>query len=434
MEPDRGPATALVEPGVMMDKIVVNGGARLSGEVEIGGSKNAALPIMAATLLTPGVFHLTNVPSLVDVRTMGHVMRVLGCQVVHHDHSLTIDTTNCSYHEAPYELVKTMRASVCVLGPVLARQKKARVSLPGGCAWGPRPVDFHIRAMRALGADVEIEHGYIVATAEKLRGAVIHFDTPSVGATENAMMAAVLAEGTTTIENAAREPEITALADFLNAMGAKISGVGSGTLVIDGVRELHAVDFHVIPDRIEAGTFMVASAITGGDVLLKGVIRQHCSAVISKLVEAGAEITDEADGLRVRGPARAKSVNVTTAPYPGFATDMQAQMMALMCVADGTSVITETIYADRFSHVPELRRLGADISLDQNVAVVIGLRKLSGAKVMATDLRASAALILAGLVAEGETEVSRVYHIDRGYEAIERKLGALGANVTRVKD
>jgi UDP-N-acetylglucosamine 1-carboxyvinyltransferase len=414
-----------------MDKIVVTGGARLSGEVEIGGSKNAALPIMAATLLIPGTFKLMNVPSLVDVRTMGHVLRVLGCQVTHHDHSLTVDTTNCRYHEAPYELVKTMRASVCVLGPVLARQKRARVSLPGGCAWGPRPVDFHIRAMKALGADVEIEHGYIVAEAERLKGAVIHFDTPSVGATENAMMAAVLAEGTTTIENAAREPEVTALAAFLNAMGAKISGKGSGTMTIEGVDELRAVEHRIIPDRIEAGTFMAASAITGGDVLLKGVIREHCTAVISKLVEAGVEIADEAGGLRVRGPVRAHSVNVTTAPYPGFATDMQAQMMALMCVADGTSVITETIYADRFSHVPELRRLGADISLDHNVAVVTGLGKLSGAKVMATDLRASAALILAGLVAEGETDVSRVYHIDRGYEKIERKLAQLGATIRR---
>jgi UDP-N-acetylglucosamine 1-carboxyvinyltransferase len=414
-----------------MDKIVVTGGARLSGEVEIGGSKNAALPIMAATLLTPGVFKLTNVPSLVDVRTMGHVLRVLGCQVTHHDHSLTIDTTNCQYHEAPYELVKTMRASVCVLGPVLARQKQARVSLPGGCAWGPRPVDFHIRAMKALGADVEIEHGYIVAEAERLRGSVIHFDTPSVGATENAMMAAVLAEGTTVIENAAREPEVTALADFLTAMGAGISGAGSGTMTIEGVEELHAVEYRVIPDRIEAGTFMVAVAMTGGDVLLAGVMKQHCTAVISKLVEAGVEITDEAGGLRVRGPERAQSVNVTTAPYPGFATDMQAQIMALMCVADGTGVITETIYADRFSHVPELRRLGADIALDHNVAVVTGLRRLSGAKVMATDLRASAALILAGLVAEGETEVSRVYHIDRGYEKIERKLAGLGAVIRR---
>jgi len=417
-----------------MDKIVVRGGAQLKGEVEIGGAKNAALPIMAATLLAPGVHTLRNVPSLVDVRTMGHVLRVLGCQVTHHDHSLTIDTSNCSYHEAPYELVKTMRASVCVLGPLLARHQSARVSLPGGCAWGPRPVDFHIRAMEALGATVDIEHGYIVAKADRLRGSVIHFDTSSVGATENAMMAAVLAEGTTVIENAAREPEITALADFLIAMGAKMEGAGTATITIEGVTDLRAVEHRVIPDRIEAGTFMVASAITGGDVLMKGVVREHCSAVVSKLEAAGTEIVDEPGGLRVRGPVWARAINVTTAPYPGFATDMQAQMMALMTVADGTSVITETIYVDRFSHVPELRRLGADISLDHNIAVVTGVKKLSGAKVMATDLRASAALILAGLVAEGETEVSRVYHIDRGYEKIEEKLAGLGASIQRVSE
>jgi len=417
-----------------MDKIVVRGGAQLKGEVEIGGAKNAALPIMAATLLAPGVHTLRNVPSLVDVRTMGHVLRVLGCQVTHHDHSLTIDTSNCSYHEAPYELVKTMRASVCVLGPLLARHQSARVSLPGGCAWGPRPVDFHIRAMEALGATVDIEHGYIVAKADRLRGSVIHFDTSSVGATENAMMAAVLAEGTTVIENAAREPEITALADFLISIGAKMEGAGTATITIEGVTDLRAVEHRVIPDRIEAGTFMVASAITGGDVLMKGVVREHCSAVVSKLEAAGTEIVDEPGGLRVRGPVWARAINVTTAPYPGFATDMQAQMMALMTVADGTSVITETIYVDRFSHVPELRRLGADISLDHNIAVVTGVKKLSGAKVMATDLRASAALILAGLVAEGETEVSRVYHIDRGYEKIEEKLAGLGASIQRVSE
>ena len=417
-----------------MDRILVEGGARLEGEVRIGGAKNAALPIMAATLLAPGVFELHNVPSLADVRTMGHVLRVLGASIDHHDHSMTIDTTNARYHEAPYELVKTMRASVCVLGPILARLGKARVSLPGGCAWGPRPVDFHIRAMKALGASVDIDHGYIVAESKRLRGASIHFDTSSVGATENAMMAASLAEGTTVIENAAREPEIGALGAFLRSMGASIEGDGTGTIVIEGREELHPADVDVIPDRIEAGTFMVAAAMTGGDVLIAGAQKEHTNAVAMKLSEAGAEIEHEDGGIRVRGPVWARSVNVTTAPYPGFPTDMQAQFMAFMAVADGSSVITETIYADRFSHVPELRRLGADISLDRNVAVVAGVRKLSGAKVMATDLRASAALILEGLVAEGETEVSRVYHIDRGYEAIEEKLKALGANVRRVKD
>lgn len=417
-----------------MDKILIEGGHRLEGEVTIGGAKNAALPIMAATLLAPGVFTLKNVPSLADVRTMGHVLRVLGAAVDHHDHAMTIDTTNARYHEAPYELVKTMRASVCVLGPILGRLGRARVSLPGGCAWGPRPVDFHIRAMKALGASVEIEHGYIVAESARLKGATIHFDTSSVGATENAMMAATLANGQTVIENAAREPEVRALAEFLRAMGADIAGDGTGTIVIEGSSELHPADVEVIPDRIETGTFMVAVAMTGGDVLMRGARLDHASAVVNKLRETGAEIAEEDGGVRVRGPVWARAVNVTTAPFPGFPTDMQAQFMALMSVADGSSVITETIYADRFSHVPELKRLGAEINLDRNIAVVTGVRKLSAAKVMATDLRASAALILAGLVAEGETEVSRVYHIDRGYEAIEKKLGALGAHVTRVKD
>jgi UDP-N-acetylglucosamine 1-carboxyvinyltransferase len=417
-----------------MDRIVVNGGNRLRGEVRISGAKNATLPMMAATLLTRGRSTLSNVPSLRDVRTMGHVLRVLGAQVDYNDHSMTIDTANCSYCEAPYELVKTMRASVCVLGPVLARNGHARVSLPGGCAWGPRPVDFHIHAMKELGADIELDHGYIVASAERLRGGSIHFDTSSVGATENAMMAATLAEGTTVITNAAREPEIGALGDFLAAMGARISGHGTDTITIEGVDELEPADAAVIPDRIEAGTFMAAAAITGGDVLLTGARRDHCSAAALKISEAGAEIVEEDGGIRVRGPVWPKSVNVTTAPYPGFPTDMQAQMMALMTIADGTSVITDTIYVDRFSHVPELRRLGADIAIDRNVAVVAGVRRLSGAKVMATDLRASAALILAGLIAEGETEVSRVYHIDRGYEAIEEKLAGLGAAIQRVKE
>jgi len=417
-----------------MDRIVVQGGNRLRGDVRISGAKNATLPMMAATLLTRGRSTLRNVPRLRDVLTMGHVLRVLGAQVDYTDHSMVIDTTNCSYCEAPYELVKTMRASVCVLGPILAKNGHARVSLPGGCAWGPRPVDFHIRAMKELGADVELEHGYIVASAARLRGGTIHFDTSSVGATENAMMAATLAEGTTVITNAAREPEVAALGDFLAAMGAEIEGHGTDTITIHGVDELAPADTDVIPDRIEAGTFMAAAAITGGDVLLAGARRDQCAAVANKLVEAGSEITDEEGGIRVRGPVWPKSINVTTAPYPGFPTDMQAQMMALMTVSDATSVITDTIYADRFSHVPELRRLGADISIDRNVAVVSGVRRLSGAKVMATDLRASAALILAGLVAEGQTEVSRVYHIDRGYEAIEKKLAGLGATIERVKE
>jgi len=417
-----------------MDKIVVEGGVALRGEVRISGAKNAALPIMAATLLSPGVFRLGNVPSLRDVRTMGNVLRVLGAQVEHHDHSLTIDTTNCRHCEAPYELVKTMRASICVLGPVLARLGHARVSLPGGCAWGPRPVDFHVRAMKDLGAEVALDHGYIDARAERLSGGEIHFDMPSVGATENAMMAATLAEGTTTIRNAAREPEIVAIADFLRAMGARIEGDGSDTITIEGVESLHPAEFDIIPDRIELGTFIVAAAITGGEVMITGGRADHCSQVCVKLAEAGVEIEESDGGLLVRGPRRPRAINVTTAPYPGFPTDMQAQMMALMTIADGPSVITDTIYTDRFAHVAELRRLGADITLDGSVAVVSGVGRLSGAKVMATDLRASAALILAGLVAEGQTEVSRVYHIDRGYEAIERKLAGLGARIERVKE
>ncbi len=417
-----------------MDKIIVEGGRRLEGEVRISGAKNAALPIMAATLLARGAYTLRNVPSLVDVRTMGEMLRVLGAGVEHHDHSITIDTTGCEAREAPYELVKQMRASICVLGPILARHGVARVSLPGGCAWGPRPVDFHIRAMETLGAKVTLEHGYIVAECERLKGATIHFDTPSVGATENAMMAASLAEGTTTIENAAREPEIGALAGFLRSMGARITGDGTDRIVIDGVDELFAADVEIIPDRIEAGTFMVAAAITGGDVLITGMRTDHCSAVIGKLKETGAEITEEGGGLRVKGPVWARSVNVTTAPYPGFPTDMQAQFMALMSVADSTAVITDTIYADRFAHVPELKRLGARIRVDRNVGVVNGVKRLSGARVMATDLRASAALILAGLVAEGETHVSRVYHIDRGYEKIEKKLAELGARIRRERE
>ncbi len=416
-----------------MDKILVEGGPRLEGEVRISGAKNAALPIMAATLLAPGVHNLKNAPSLVDVRTMGKLLGVLGADVDHHDHSLTIDTKNCNEHEAPYELVKQMRASICVLGPLLARHGRARVSLPGGCAWGPRPVDFHVKAMKDLGADVKLEHGYVVAECRRLTGATIQFDIPSVGATENAMAAASLAKGRSVIENAAREPEIGALASFLRAMGARITGDGTDAIVIEGVDELFAADFEIIPDRIEAGTFMVAAAITGGDVLITGIRKEHCAAVIMKLKEMGAEITEEGADLRVKGPMWGRAVNVTTAPYPGFPTDMQAQFMALMTIADGTSVITDTIYADRFAHVPELNRLGADVGTDRNVAIVSGVKKLSGAKVMATDLRASAALILTGLIAEGETEVSRVYHIDRGYESIEKKLAGLGAKIRRVK-
>ncbi len=418
-----------------MDRILVRGGARLTGEVEIGGAKNAALPIMAATLLAPGVFELTNVPSLVDVSTMGHVLRVLGAQVTHHDHSLTIDTTNCSYHEAPYELVKTMRASVCVLGPVLARQKRARVSLPGGCAWGPRPVDFHIRAMKALGADVEIEHGYIVASADRLTGSVIHFDTSSVGATENAMMAATLAEGTTTIENAAREPEITALADFLNAMGAQVAGAGTATITIEGVDDLHAVEFRVVPDRIEAGTFLIAGALAGDEIVRTHVRPADSATLIERMTSSGVEIERLSNSsLKVKGCPNIKPQDITTSPYPGFPTDMQAQFTVLMTQAEGTSIITETIFDRRFSHVNELLRLGAVIEVMGDKAIVRGRTPLSGAETTATDLRASASLVLAGLIASGETIIIDAYHLDRGYEKIAEKLNALGAHIERFRE
>jgi UDP-N-acetylglucosamine 1-carboxyvinyltransferase len=414
-----------------MQKIVIEGGHRLNGKVEIAGSKNATLPIMAATLLASGRSVLTNVPSLRDVTTMKQMLETLGASVALEGTTLTIDSERCDAHEAPYELVRTMRASVYVLGPLLARFRRARVSLPGGCAWGPRPVDLHIRAMRELGADVKIDHGYIVASAEELRGADIHFEISSVGATGNAMMAACLASGRTVLHNAACEPEIQALATFLTKMGANISGAGTSVIEIQGVTELNPADEKMIPDRIEAGTYMVAAAITGGTVRIEACLPGHCSSLLSKLTEAGVEVMHDDSELVVSAGERLESVAVTTAPYPGFPTDMQAQMMALMCVAEGRSVFVENIYRDRFTHVPELRRMNADIKVEGNVATVKGVPKLGSAEVMATDLRASAALILAGLVADGRTEVSRIYHIDRGYEAVERKLSGLGAKIWR---
>ncbi|KPJ59401.1 MAG: UDP-N-acetylglucosamine 1-carboxyvinyltransferase [Latescibacteria bacterium DG_63] len=414
-----------------MQKIVVQGGQKLRGKVEIGGSKNATLPIMAATILASGKSVLTNVPILRDVTTMKQMLEILGASVSLEGRTLSIDSEQCNSYEAPYELVRTMRASIYVLGPLLARFKKARVSLPGGCAWGPRPVDLHIRAMRELGADVEIEHGYIVASAEELKGKEIHFETSSVGATGNAMMAACLASGRTVLRNAACEPEVEALAAFLNKMGANISGAGTAVVEIEGVKQLRPAEDKMIPDRIEAGTYMVAAAITGGTVRIAECIPDHCSSLISKLAESGVEVMENGSELVVSASERPGAVAVTTAPHPGFPTDMQAQMMALMCVAEGTSVFVENIYRDRFTHVPELKRMNADITLEGNVATIKGVLKLGSAKVMATDLRASAALILAGLVADGRTEVSRFYHIDRGYEAIEKKLSGLGAKIWR---
>ncbi len=417
-----------------MDKIVVAGGKRLSGVVEISGAKNAALPMMAATILAAGRNTLLNVPRLKDVSTFSDVLRVLGARVKREEGSLSIDSSDIQHLEAPYELVKTMRASIYVLGPLLARYGRARVSLPGGCALGPRPVDLHLKAMEALGARVEVEHGYIIAQSKRLHGAVIDFDISSVGATANAMMAATLASGVSIIRNAAREPEIEALGKMLVSMGASISGLGTDTVKIQGVESLRPVRERVMPDRIETGTYMVAAAITGGKVTLRGIQPGHLGAVIGELEKIGAGIGLEGEDMVVERASSLAPVDVTTAPYPGFPTDMQAQIMALLSLAQGTSVITETIFPDRFTHVPELRRLGVDVELDGNVATITGVEKLSGAPVMASDLRASAALILAGLVARGETEVYRVYHIDRGYERIEEKLRGLGAEIQRVRE
>lgn len=414
-----------------MDKIVINGGKRLTGSVEISGAKNAVLPIMAATLLASGKFRIRNVPDLRDVKTMAHLLRIIGAQVEFSDHTLTVDTSNCNFFEAPYELVKTMRASVYVLGPLLARFSQAKVSLPGGCALGPRPVDLHIKGLQQLGANIELQGGYILADAKTLRGAHIHFDVSSVGATGNILMAAVLAQGRTIIENAAREPEISALAEFLVKMGAQIEGIGTAQLRVEGVDKLTPVDYEVIPDRIETGTFLMATAITGGEVKVEKTEPRLVASLSAKLRDAGVMLKESPSRIICSAPERLRPVNVRTAPYPGFPTDLQAQWMALMCVADGSSVIKETIFSERFTHVAELRRLGANIALNGDTAVITGVEHLSGATVMSTDLRASASLILAGLVAENRTEILRVYHIDRGYEKIETKLEKLGAEIWR---
>ncbi len=417
-----------------MDEVWIEGGRKLKGMVPVSGSKNATLPILTATLLAPGIYRFTNVPALRDVETMLELLSLFGVRSKREDgQALFVDSTGAQNAEAPYELVKTMRASVYVLGPLLARFGEARVSLPGGCAWGPRPVDLHIRGMQQLGAEVEIEHGYIVARCDKLKGSTLSFDISSVGATGNILMAAATAEGETVIENAACEPEIEALAEFLASMGTRIDGVGTSRLAITGTPRLHPADAAMIPDRIEAGTFLAAGAMTGGDVEATSVEPRHLTAVIEKLEEAGAEVTVGERSVRVQGPERLRPLRVTTAPYPGFPTDMQAQFMALLSVAGGTSTITDTIYADRFTHVAELLRLGADIRVEGNSASIHGIPSLSGAPVMATDLRASAALILAGLVAKSETRVSRIYHLDRGYERIEEKLRGLGAAIRRVR-
>lgn len=423
---------------VAVDKIIIQGGKRLAGEVTVSGAKNAALPVLVSALLTAESCKYEAIPHLADIHTTLKLLSGLGVKVDKQDwlagsDPLKLQADRVDKFEAPYDLVKTMRASFLVLGPLLARFGQARVSTPGGCAIGARPINLHLKGFEALGAAIEQTHGYIEATATRLRGAKIYLDLPSVGATENLMMAATLAEGTTIIENAAKEPEIGDLAGALNAMGASVKGAGSDIIQIDGVDVLHGITHRIIPDRIEAGSFVIAAALSGGDVLVRGARAEHLEAFLIKLKEAGVVLTTDDTGVRVQRNGKIKSVDVTTLPYPGFPTDLQAQMMVLMAVADGVSVITETIFENRFMHAQELDRMGAQIQLEGNRAVIRGVGELSGAPVMASDLRASVALILAGLVANGTTEVSRVYHLDRGYEQIERKLSLLGGQIIRVK-
>ncbi|MET0513804.1 MAG: UDP-N-acetylglucosamine 1-carboxyvinyltransferase [Nitrospiraceae bacterium] len=416
-----------------MDRIVITGGAPLRGTIPISGAKNSALPILAATILGGGECVLSNVPQVVDVVTMGKLLRILGVSVTREGHHTVVRPESITSAEAPYDLVRTMRASVLVLGPLVARWGEAIVSLPGGCAIGSRPVDLHLAALAKLGAEIEIEHGYIKAKANRLRGAHIYFDTPTVTGTENLMMAACLADGTTILENAAKEPEICDLADFLVKRGGRIAGAGSDVISIEGVSSLHGADHEVIPDRIETGTYLIAGAITGGDILVQRCRPSHLEALLVKLREAGADIQEEKESIRLRVRTPLKGTNVRTCPHPGFPTDMQAQFVALMAVSEGTSVVTETVFESRFMHVEELRRMGADIRVDGSRAMVTGKTRLAGAPVMASDLRASAGLILAGLAAEGMTEISRVYHLDRGYERIEEKLLGVGATIERRK-
>jgi len=417
-----------------LQKIVIRGGARLHGEVRVSGSKNAALPILASALLAGGRSTFRNVPALGDVRTMGRLLTRLGAEVTDGGKGvMRIDTTDAAGHEAPYELVKTMRASVLVLGPLVARMGRARVSLPGGCAIGARPIDQHLKGLEAMGARIELSRGYVTATARRLQGASVVFDMVTVTGTENLMMAAALARGRTTLENAAREPEVEELGRVLNKMGARIRGAGTSLVTIEGVEELTPIEHTVIPDRIEAGTLLVAGAITGGNVLLRDCLPEHLDAVIAKLRAAGAEVAADGDGIRVRGKGEFKPADVSTQPFPGFPTDMQAQFMVLMTRARGQSVLSETIFENRFMHVPELARMGADIHIEGRTAIVRGPTRLTGTTVMATDLRASACLVLAGLIAGGKTEILRIYHLDRGYDRLDKKLRALGADVRRAK-
>lgn len=417
------------------EKLIISGGNRLQGTVRIDGAKNSALSIMAATLLTKDVCILRNIPRLTDVDIMADVIRKLGVKVEwNEDNNLYIDSDNFNNYEAPYELVKMMRASILVMGPLLARLKRAKISLPGGCAIGARPVDYHLKGFEALGAQVEVEKGYIEAKVSILKGDEIYLDFPSLGATENIMMAACLAEGVTTIENAAKDPEVVELGRFLNKMGAKVEGLGTDLIKIEGVKELYGIDYAIIPDRIEAGTYMIAAAITGGDVIIENTNLILLKPLIAKLEKAGVRIELEKKLIKVIGPDRVKAVDIKTLPFPGFPTDMQPQFMALSCLAKGTSVITETVFENRFVHTGDLIRMGADIKVEGHSTIIKGVKKLSAAPVMASDLRGGAALVLAGLVAEGTTELSRMYHLDRGYVKLEEKLNSLGADIKRVKE
>lgn len=415
-----------------MEKLKVTGGCRLNGEVKASGAKNAALPILAASLLTADDLILSNVPHLSDIRTMGKLLSGLGIKVERENETVTLNAKSLTTLTAPYELVKTMRASIVTLGPMLARFGEARVSLPGGCAIGARPVDQHIKGLQALGAEVVIDHGYVVAKAKRLKGAHIVTDMVTVTGTENLLMAATLADGVTVIENAAREPEVVDLANCLTAMGAKIRGAGTPVIEVEGVSQLHGAHHFVLPDRIETGSFLVAALMTRGDVTVTHAAPHTLDIVLDKLREAGATVQTGEDWIRVFIDKRPKAVSVRTVPHPGFPTDMQAQFMAMDTIAEGTGRITETIFENRFMHVPELQRLGANITVDGHTAVVTGVQELSGANVMATDLRASASLVIAGLVAKGETIVDRIYHLDRGYDHMEVKLAGLGAQIERI--
>jgi UDP-N-acetylglucosamine 1-carboxyvinyltransferase len=417
-----------------LDKFIIHGGKKLKGAVQVSGAKNASLALMPATLLTNGKNKLFNTPELNDVYTMLKLLSQMGVKSNFSNHLLELDTTQITSYEAPYEHVKKMRASIYVLGPLVAKYGYAKVSMPGGCAWGPRPVNLHLMAMEKLGAEITLDQGYIIAKAKKLKGNYINFDIPSVGATGNTLMAAVLAKGHTIINNAACEPEITNLCNFLIKMGAKIDGVGTSIIEVEGVDELYPTDIETIPDRIEAGTLLIAGAITKSNIIVKGGITNHLHSILSKLEDSGCKLSYSKEVIEINSENNEiKPVDVTTAVFPGFPTDMQAQWIAYMSLANGTSNVTDTIYTDRFNHVPELVRLGADILVNENTARVVGVKKLTGAKVMSTDLRASASLVLAGLAAEGVTEVLRVYHIDRGYQKIEEKLKALGADIERVE-